>query len=66
MYLNNLHQRDTKWNDEEYEYEIQGRDDLKGQVTKRSKKRGDSRGKTKERQKEQVLNLMTKKLIRIK
>ena len=43
VYLNNLQQKDTSWNDEEYEYAMQVRDDLEGKVTKRSKKRGYSR-----------------------
>ena len=42
VYLNNLQKKDTSWNDEEYEYAMQVRDNLEGKVTKRSKKRGDT------------------------
>ena len=53
MYLNNLKQRDTNWNDEEYEYAMQVRDDLEGKFTNRSKRRGDyGEEKIKERTKE--------------
>ena len=41
--LNNLEQKDTSWNDEEFGYAMKVRDNLKGKVRKRSKKRGDSK-----------------------
>ena len=42
VYLNNLQKKDTSWNDEEYEYVMQVRDNLEGKVKKRSNNRGDS------------------------
>ena len=42
VYLNNLQKKDTSWNDEEYEYAMQVRDNLEGKVKKRSNNRGDS------------------------
>ena len=45
MYLNNLQKKDTSWNDEEYEYVMQVRDNLEGKVKKRSNNRGDSKEK---------------------
>ena len=42
VYLNNLEQKDTSWNDEEFEYAMRVRDNLKGKIRKRSKKRDDS------------------------
>ena len=48
VYLNNLQKKDTSWNDEEYEYVMQVRDNLEGKVKKRSNNRGDSRKKKKQ------------------
>ena len=45
VYLNNLQKKDTSWNDEEYEYVMQVRDNLEGKVKKRSNNRGDSEEK---------------------
>lgn len=45
VYLNNLQKKDTSWNDEEYEYAMQVRDNLEGKVKKRSNNRGDSKEK---------------------
>ena len=42
LYLNNLKQKDTSWNDEEFEYAMQVRDNLEGKVRKRSKMREDN------------------------
>ena len=42
LYLNNLKQKDTSWNDEEFEYAMQVRDNLEGKIRKRSKMRSDN------------------------
>ena len=53
VYLNNLQKKDTSWNDEEYEYAMQVRDNLEGKVKKRSNIRGDS-GERKTRKVKQI------------
>ena len=45
---NNLQKKNTSWNDEEYEYVMQVRDNLEGKVKKRSNKQGDSGEKKKQ------------------
>ena len=42
LYLNNLKQKDKSWNDEEFEYAMQVRDNLEGKIRKRSKMRSDN------------------------
>ena len=37
FYLNNLQQEDTSWNDEEYEYSMQGRDNLEVKLERDAK-----------------------------